>query len=157
MLADVIFSAFTTPYISPFLFPVAGFAAIATEFICYRHFSNDPQRPNLLGITFANLTSWLAGIIIASFLPSGLVEKVLPHNPGNSGHSTLAAGSNFACFAIIAFFIACALSIIIEFWTLQWSTRKHQVNNLFRLSVIANSTGYIVLGIVVWVWVTWIW
>ena len=154
MLADVIFPAFSTPYISPFLFPVAGIAAVGTEYFCYRHFSNDSERPNLGDIILANCTSWLAGIIISFFLPSGLIEKALPHDPN---HSVLAASPHFTALAVIAFFGACVLSIVIEFWMLRFCSRDQKVDGLFHLSAIANTAGYVVLGILVWVWVTWIW
>jgi hypothetical protein len=36
LFANVIFPAFTAPYFSPFLFPVAGIAAMVTEFVYHR-------------------------------------------------------------------------------------------------------------------------
>lgn len=154
IVADVIFPAFTTPYVSTLLFPVAGISAIGTEWFCYRHFSSDEHYPNLWDIILANLVSWFIGIVITAFLPSGLIDKVLP---GGGGHTIVAAGPHFTTFAVTAFFIACILSIIIEFWSLRWSTRKRSVERLFRLSAIANTAGYLVLGVIVWIWVTWIW
>jgi predicted permease len=151
MLADVIFPAFTTPYISPFLFPVAGIAAIGTEFFCYRHFSNHPARPNLGDIILANCASWFVGVVISFFLPSGLVDKIVP-----SHHTVITQGPHFTTFAIVAFFVACLLSIVIEFWMLRFCTRNEKVEKLFYLSAIANTAGYVVLGILVWIWVAWI-
>jgi hypothetical protein len=55
--ADVIFPAFTAPYVSPLLFPVAGVAAISTEWFCYRRLSSDKKYPNLGDIIPANLVS----------------------------------------------------------------------------------------------------
>jgi uncharacterized membrane protein YidH (DUF202 family) len=153
ILADVIFPAFSTPYVSPLLFPVAGIAAIGTEWFCYRHFSSSEDYPDLGDITLANLVSWFAGIIISYFLPSGLVAKAFPGGTGTH----LSSGPHFTSFAVVGFFLACILSIVIEYGSLRWSTREHQVERLFRLSAISNVAGYLVLGIVVWIWVKWIW
>jgi hypothetical protein len=151
---SAIFPAFCAPYFSPLLFPVAGIAAISTEWFCYRRFSNDEAYPNLGDILLANLVSWFVGIVLGFFLPSGLIEKT---SPGGGGHTHVAAGPHFTTYAISAFFVACILSVIIEFWTLRWSTRTHPVDRLFRLSSIANIAGYLVLGVIAWMWVTWIW
>ena len=154
IFADVIFPAFCMPYVSPLLFPVAGIAAIGTEWFCYRRFSSDADYPNLGDIILANLASWFVGIILCSFLPSGLVQKP---SPAGGGHTYITSGPHFTTYAIIAFFVACVLSVVIEFWSLRWSTRKHSVDLLFRLSAIANAAGYLMLGVIAWVWVTWIW
>ena len=151
LTADVIFPAFTTPYFSPLLFPIAGIAAIGTEWFCYRRFSTDRQYPKFGDIVLADLVSWFAGIVITFFLPSGLVEKAVP---GAGGHGTMTTGPHFTVYAIAGFFLACVLSIIIEFWSLRISMDKRPVARLFRLSAIANTAGYIVLGLVVWIWVT---
>lgn len=153
IIADVIFPAFSTPYFSPLFFPVAGIAAIGTEWFCYRRFSSNEDHPSLGEIILANLASWLAGIIISCCLPSGLIQKP---SPGGGGHTHIAAGPHFATYAVIAFFVACFLSVIIEFWYLRWITRPHPIDRLFRLSAIANVAGYVVLGVLVWIWVTWI-
>jgi len=154
ILANVIFPAFTAPYFSPLLFPVAGIAAVVTEFVCYRRFSSRPERPSFGDIIGANLLSWFVGIVLSFFLPSGLVPKVLP-----SGSQTITQGPRFTTYAIIAFFVACALSIFIEGWFIRWSTRTEPepVTGIYRLSAVANIASYIVLGVLVWVWVTWIW
>jgi hypothetical protein len=154
IIADVIFPAFAAPYFSPLLFPVAGIAAIGTEWFCYRRFSRDKVYPNLREIILANLVSWFVGIVLCSLLPSGLVHKT---SPGGAGHTHIEPGPNFTKYAIIAFFVACILSIVIEFWSLRWSTRKHPVGRLLRLSAIANVAGYLVLGAIAWAWVTWVW
>ncbi len=152
ILANVIFPAFTTPYFSPLLFPIAGIAAVVTEFICYRRFSPHPERPSFGDIIGANLLSWLAGILISFVLPSGLVPKTLP-----SGSQTITQGPHFTTYAIIAFFVACILSIFIEGWFIRWSARAEPdpVTGIFRLSAVANVASYIVLGVLVWI--TWIW
>jgi hypothetical protein len=154
IVADVIFPAFCAPYVSPLLFPVAGISAIGTEWFCYRHFSSDNDYPKLSDIILANLVSWFVGVIICFWLPSGLIQKP---SPEGGGHTHVAAGPHFTTYAIIAFFVACILSVIIEFWSLRWSTRTHPVDRLFRLSAIANVAGYLVLGVIAWIWITWIW
>lgn len=155
IIANVIFPAFTAPYFSPLLFPVAGIAAVVTEFFCYRRFSSHPERPTIGDIIGANLVSWLAGMVIAWFLPSGLIQKSVP---SGSGHITT-QGPLFTTYAISAYFVACVLSIAIEGWFLHWSARgeAEPVSGLYRLSALANVASYIMLGILVWAWVTWIW
>jgi hypothetical protein len=154
ILANVIFPAFAAPYFSPLLFPVAGIVAIVTEFVCYRRFSSHPERPSFRDIIGANALSWFAGILISFVLPSGLATKMLPN-----GSQHITQGPHFATYAIIAFFIACVLSIFIEGWFIQWSARSEPepVTGVYRLSAIANIASYIVLAVLVWVWITWIW
>jgi len=155
ILANVIFPAFTTPYFSPLLFPVAGIAAMVTEYACYRRFSSHPERPSFGDIIGANFVSWLVGIVIGFFLPSGLVHKAKSSGAG----PILTQGPHFTTYAIIAYFGACILSIIIEGWYLRWSERgeSEPVTGLYRLSALANAASYMVLGVVVWAWITWIW
>jgi len=147
-ISDVIFPAFSAPYFSPLLFPVAGVAAIGTEWLCYRLFSTNRGYPNIIKIILANLVSWCVGIVIAFCLPSGLITEFSPE--GKYPH--LEPGPYFTAYVIVAFFFACVLSIIIEYLYLRWSTRKHSVDHLFRLSAIANTAGYLVLIVIVWIW-----
>ena len=155
ILANVIFPAFTAPYFSPLLFPVAGIAAVITEFVCYRRFSSHLERPSFGDIIGANLLSWLVGMVIGFILPSGLVEKAVP----GGSRQILTSGPHFTTYAIIAFFGACLLSIFIEGWFLRWSSRTEPepVTGIYRLSAVANVSSYIVLGVVAWIWATWIW
>ncbi len=155
MLANVIFPAFTAPYFSPMLFPVAGISAIVTEFLCYRRLSTHPSRPSFADIIGANLLSWIVGVVIGFFLPSGLMQKAVP---SGSGH-ILTHGPHFTAYAIIGYFGACVLSILIEGWFLRRSAQRDPVpaTGWFRLAAVANVASYIVLGLLVWVWITWLW
>ena len=128
--------------------------AIATEWLCYKCFTTDAHYPRLGDILLANLVSWLVGIVLCAFLPTGLVLTP-PHGSGGQRHLT--TGPHFASYAVLSFFVACVLSIVIEFWSIKLSTRKLFVGRLFRLSAIANTAGYMVLGVVSWIWVTWLW
>jgi hypothetical protein len=153
ILANVIFPAFTAPYFSPFLFPVAGIAAVITEFVCYRRLSNHAERPGFGDIIGANFASWLVGMVIGFVLPSGLAPRALP-----GGSEIITEGPRFTTYAIIAYFAACILSIFIEAGFLRWSERREPdpVTGLFRLAAVANLASYIVLGALVWIWITWI-
>ena len=147
-LADVIFPAFSAPYFAPIFFPVAGIAAIGTEWLCYRLLSKQMNRPTLWDVIFVNLVSWLVGIILSFFLPSGLISK-----PIRGGHSVAVQGPHFTAYAIIAFPVACILSIVIEFEALRRRKRDWAAVDLFRLSAIANTSGYVVLFFLVWIWI----
>lgn len=157
IVADVIFPAFSAPYFSPLLFPVAGILAIGAEWFCYRRFSSDPIYPKLRDIILANLVSWVAGLLISFCLPSGLIAKTVGAGEGHGESHILTPGPHFGAYVIVAFFVACILSVIIEFWSLRLTTREHPVDGLLRLSTIANVAGYVVLGLVAWVWITWVW
>jgi hypothetical protein len=155
IIANVIFPAFTAAYFSPLLFPVAGVAAVITEFVCYRRLSSHPARPSFGDIIGANLVSWLAGMVIGFVLPSGLVHKAVSSGSGR----ILTQGPHFTTYAIIGFFGACILSIFIEFAFLRWSARSEPEpdTGLLRLAAVANVASYIVLAVLVWVWITWLW
>ena len=47
--------------------------AIAAEWLCYKCFTTDAHYPRLGDILLANLVSWLVGIVLCAFLPTGLV------------------------------------------------------------------------------------
>ena len=151
ILANVIFPAFTAPYFSPLFFPIAGLAAVATEFYCYRKLTRHARRPLTSDIIAANLLSWLVGVIIGNLLPSGLTTRQV----GDAGHKILTSGPNFELYVIISFFFACILSILIEGWFIKWAARFEEVSleSPYKLSAFANGSSYFVLSAIVVLWV----
>jgi hypothetical protein len=154
ILANIIFPAFMAPFILPLLFPVAGIAALVTEFLCYRRLSTHPTRPGFGDVLGANILSGGVGFLISRFLPSGLVPKILP-----SGTRTVGPGPYFETYVVIAYVLACVLSIFIEGWFLRWSMRKEPepVRGIYRMSAIANVASYLVLLVVARAWRAWFW
>lgn len=154
IVANVIFPAFTTPYVSPFLFPIAGILAILTEFCCYRRLSDNEIEPSFGDIVGANLASWLLGVILGGILPSGLIQKSF-----GDGRLILGQGPNFTNYAIIAFFVACLLSILVEAGFLRWCRRDREgvMLEYLWLAGLANVCSYLVLGGLVAVFVHFGW
>jgi len=155
------FPGFYTPYFSLLTFPVAGIAAIAAKFFCYRRFSENPNRPDFSDVIYAVCASFLAGMFV--LFTVGAVLEALPtfgrisiNRKLENLFESLVSG-NFALFVVITFFAACLLSIIAEFGALRFLTRDDEVEKLLRLSAVANLAGYMIQGTIVWAWVTWIW
>jgi hypothetical protein len=150
------FPGFYTPYFSLLTFPVAGFIAVAAKFFCYRRFSDNPNRPDLTDIVFAICGSFLTGFLFI-LLTGNIIETLPVVNSFSLKIGQFISHQNFAVFIIISFSAACFLSIVAEFVALRFLTRDDKIENLFQISTIANITGYVLQGIIVWVWVAWIW
>jgi len=155
------FPGFYTPYFSLGMFPVASIAALATKFFCYRRFSGNPNRPDFSDVIYAVCASFLAGMFVLFTFDA--VLEALPTFGRISINRILEVfferlvSGNFALFVVITFLTACLFSIMAEFGALRFLTRDDSVENLFQLSSVANIASYIVQGLIVWAWVTWIW
>ncbi len=150
------FPGFYTPYFSLVMFPVAGIAAIATKFFCYRRCSDNPNRPDLTDVIFAICAAFLTGFLF--IMATGNIIETLPViNSFSLTIGQFISRQNFAVFMVITFSAACLLSIVAEFIALRFLTRDDDVENLFQLSSVANLAGYLVQGFIVWAWVRWIW
>jgi len=148
LLANVIFPAFSAPYFSQLFFPVAGIAAILTEVFIFRKVYGSLSFSRTLGIVLiANIVSWVAGIVLSNFLPSGLAPRVI--QAGENEVSILARGDNFGTLVIAAFFIAFILSILVEYPVWRFFGRKINLPRLFRTVCIAHVASYTVLIITV--------
>ncbi len=154
VFANVIFPAFTTPYVSPILFPIAGIAAVVSELYCYRRFSSVNGIPTLSDVIGANMMSWLVGVLLGQVLPSGLAKKVI-----GAEMEILTEGPYFTGYAIIGFFVACLLSVFVEGWFLRFCSRHESelMEGAYGLAGIANLVSYLVLGILVWIFVAFGW
>jgi hypothetical protein len=151
VIADVIFPAFAAPYFSPLLLPIAGAAAIGTElFVFWRYNREVPFGRILSRVILANLVSWFVGVIIAFLLPSGLGTRPVPSRGGQI--SIVTTGPHWNTLAIIAFFLACALSILIEYFVLRrFQTREFPFHTLGASTAYANIFGYVALALAVWI------
>jgi hypothetical protein len=88
--ADVIFPAFMAPYASALLLPVALIAILVSEAVVYRI----AWRHLSIGIVVlldicANLVSSVVGMVIASFLPSGLMLDPKNHMVQGGGQTSI--------------------------------------------------------------------
>lgn len=138
--ADVIFPAFSAIYVFQVYFPYIIASVLVIEILAYKRYC--PILPTNTAIRLAivaNLVSWFAGIIITGLLPSGLI-------PNHAGR--LSWGPHFVLFAILGFFVAYVLSVLIEGACLQRAARKHiEIVTPYRMSLYANTAGYAVLAL----------
>ncbi len=144
LLANVIFPAFSAPYFSQLLFPIAGIAAILTEVFVFRKVYSSLEFFKTLGfVVIANIASWIFGIVLSHFLPSGLAPKIV--QAGGQEVSVLSRGDNFGSLVIAAFVLAFILSILIEYPVWRSLGRKMDLPKLFRTTCIAHVASYTVL------------
>lgn len=139
VVANVIFPVFTAPHVLPLLFPLAAFAAVASEFgvMVKRHPGLEVL--HVVGITLlANFLSWMAGVGLGLLLPSGLEQKTVDSETGN--RVILTQGSNFLTLLVFAFLLAFLLSILVEFGV--WRRCKMQESGLFKSVAIAHLFSY---------------
>src|SRR5579884_794884 len=78
-VADVIFPAFYAPYLWQIFDPIAAIAALTTEFVFYKWWSKATQPARLIIVVLvANVASSVAGVIIATMLPTGYEPRLWP-------------------------------------------------------------------------------
>lgn len=141
--ANVIFPAFSAPYVSQILFPIALVSVLVIETSIYK------LRSPALGLMAAvllvpavNAVSWFAGVLITgSLFPSGLVK---------SSQGFITTGPQFMLYAMWGFLVAYALSVLIEGVCLKLAARKWPIPSPFTLSLFANTASYITLAALVW-------
>jgi Ca2+/Na+ antiporter len=142
-LADVIFPAFYFPYFVAVAYPLSGLAALATEIFIFRRFYPSAKLSWLIAVVVgANVASSLLGIGIASVLPSGLNSAWV------QGRGGPARGLNWSRLALISWFVALILSILVEYFVLLVVTRRKPLPRLARAVAIANIASYAVLVVV---------
>jgi hypothetical protein len=143
LLADVIFPAFTAPYFSELFFPIAALCAIASEVAVYRfHNRKMPLFRISWRVVYANLVSWLVGVLIGGVLPSGLVS--------DPRHHILTTGPMWTLMALCGFLVACLLSIGIEYAALRpFQKRGFPLDALGKCAVQSNVVSYLVLLVLV--------
>jgi hypothetical protein len=135
--ANVIFPAFSAPYLLT-LFPVIIIGVFSVEtFIYYKLNKKVSIYKSLLAVSIVNIVSWLIGVLITSFLPSGLIPHI------EHGYTT--QGNMFDTYMLLSFPIAYILSILIEGFILKVLYKKIPLENPMKLSFYANSITYAIL------------
>ncbi len=146
ILPNLIYPAFTAPYMSYVLFPLAGAMALLAELITYRRLN---KATSLLWIVplvvFVNVVSSIAGILLGTLLPSGL-----SHEPvGADGRFVVTAGPDFQLLTLAGFAVAMVLSIGIEYLLLKPFSPKAQIADPWKTAKYANVLSYFVLLVLV--------
>jgi hypothetical protein len=148
MLANVIFPALWTAYIASLFLPLAGLAALASEFLVFYLFQR-PVRLSVLAsaVVGANVFSWFAGLFITAFLPSGLVAQLTP-----SGREITTLGPDWGTLACLSFAVACVLSFVLELGILLPFRKKLGLKRLPACVGVANLASYAVLAGMLLLW-----
>ena len=156
LIADVIFPAFQTPYIVPFLFPVAGIAAIVVEVLVFWRLNRHLRIGQIIAVVvLANVASGYIGFVIAAFLPSGLVPKVV--GEGEHQGQIIQPGPQFDTYMVLSFVVAFVLSVVIEYGVVRWCVGWARVNRPFLTVTLANLASYVTLIAVAWFWPLFLW
>lgn len=144
ILANVIFPAFTAPYVSAMLFPFAGISAIAVEIGVFRVMNRKTSWWNITKLViFVNLFSSVIGFLIAGVLPSGLEDTMV--SVGDYQYSRIKEGPMFTTYCIFGFIVAFILSIMIEYPIAKICRNAVIIDNHFATVGFANLASYLTL------------
>jgi hypothetical protein len=143
LFANVIFPAPSAVYVSTLFVPLATVLALGTEFFIFcRTQQGVTSNKNLFGIVFVlNVFSWIVGLLVSGFFPSGLVPHLTP-----DGISTIQPGPHWNAIALLSFPFACIFSAALEYFGLRVFFRRLSFRSPLRTVAIANLASYIVLG-----------
>lgn len=144
MLANIIFPAPSTAYVSSLLLPLAGMIALASECAIYARFSARPLRPVLIATIAANVFSWLVGLQLSRLLPSGLVPRLV-----EPGLTYLDRGPDWFRYAWLSYPAACVMSFALEFAALYPVRKRLRIRRLASAAALANAASYAILGLLV--------
>jgi len=149
ILANVIFPAPSAAYFVNFFFPLSAVLALATEFAVFAYFQHGViSKSRLLGVVVGvNLFSWFVGIVLSSFLPSGLVPKLV--GEGEHQAHIITQGPHWGTIAILSFFWACLLSFGLEYGALRLFRRRLPFQRLALCVGTASVASYCVIAVVV--------
>jgi hypothetical protein len=123
--------------------------ALAAEFAIFAYFQRGVlPKWRLLGVVVGvNLFSWLVGVILSLFLPSGLVPKLV--SVGDHDVEVLTQGPHWRTIALVGFFWACLLSFGLEYGALRVFGKRLPLQRLALCVDVANVASYCVIAAVV--------
>jgi len=151
--ADVIFPAFSAPYLSLLFFPIAALLAISSEIFTFKcRYKSLPLSRTVWITLVANFVSWMIGLLLSLVLPSGLVPKIM-----RSGFKTIAPGPHFQVFVICGFIVAFILSIVIEYFVWKRLSKKSPLPSLSVTSFIAHIASYGILILIAYLYIHFNW
>jgi hypothetical protein len=152
MLGDIIFPAPSAAYVSSWFIPLSAILGLAMEFTVYVHFQRGVIALwRLLGIVIAvNLFSWIVGLFLSFLLPSFLVPQL--RGEGEHRFTTVTQGPHWGLVAVLSFAWACFVSIVLEYFALWLFRKRLGFRRLGFCVALANVAGYIVIGVMVWVY-----
>jgi hypothetical protein len=149
VLANVIVPAPSAAYVAGVFFPLAGLAALGAEWMVFCRYQAGLVSPGrtFTSVVCANVVSWVVGIVASGMLPSGLVPSLV--GDPEKGLTIIGPGPSWDAWAIASFFIACALSILIEYLFPLLMSCWFPWRSLAACTVAANVASYLVLGMLV--------
>jgi hypothetical protein len=151
ILANVIFPAFATPYVSAMLFPLAGLAAMTVEVIVLKLLNRDARWTRLTALVVGmNVASGILGFLLAAVLPSGLVPELV--GTGEHQANILQPGPHFGLYAILGFITAFIISVLIEYWIVRAARAYVLIAKPFKAIVLANAASYATLTVFARLW-----
>jgi len=154
-IANVIFPAFSAPYVSALLFPVAGISVLIAECVIFKLTNRNLTWWKIIALVLGmNIFSTIIGFIISAFLPDGLEPKLV----GSGEHEVWISqqGEHWTTLMYIAFPVAYVLSIILEYGVVRLFKRI-SISRPFRTVTLANTVSYILLITISYIWVNYIW
>jgi hypothetical protein len=142
-IADVIFPAFYTPYVAQAFYPLAAIMALCAEVIFYRCWSKDTRVGRLiLMVIVVNVVSSAAGMLIASYLPTG-------YNPAfQSVRGGPWNGPGWNALATMAWIVAFIISVLVEWPLVLLFGRTVRIPRAFLAVLFANACSYVVLLVI---------
>lgn len=131
--ANVIIPAFAAPYVVTVFFPPLILAIVLTETLVVYFRERQAGFGNaLLGVSLANVASWIVGVALsATLFPSGLVAG----NPGPT----------FDTLMWIGIPVALVLSIVIEAGVLSLLARQLTARSPWTTMAMANVASYLIV------------
>ena len=140
---NVIFPAPSAVYVSTFFVPLATLFALVTEFFVFNRTQGGVTSNGKLVfvVIVLNVFSWVVGLLIFGFSPSGLVPTLT-----STGVSIFQAGPRWRTIAVLSYPFACIVSVLLEYIGLRLFFRRLPFRASLRTVALANFASYLVLG-----------
>ena len=139
VIADVVFPAFYFPYFAQRTYPLAAVAALLAEVLLFTLLNRQRRRAHLLFVVvLANVTSSLAGRVLAAFLSSGL-DYGLAESPDGT------QGGRWTALTVAIWLVAFAVSVVLEYVVVRVMTRRSPLRHPALTVAAANVASYTVL------------
>ena len=157
--ANVIWPAFSSPYVVPILVPIAPLilplvlVSFGLEVCLIAASWRDviPRRRLIRWVIEANCGSWIAGFLITTLLASSILPTGWgTMETGTTGVSIATLGPNFRNLALLSFLPCLFLSVVIEGLVYQLLRRQIALPRFWSTVLRANVASYLPLLPAVW-------